>query len=110
MVRFSSVYAHCLYNRLLNHCFFILCVFCSGDMFCSSCTCKYHVPLVYEQKGKKGPTRVCIKCRDSCLAQKEKEKMGVQQANTPSKHAVLSSKDLSAPTGTSAVRPSQFVG
>jgi hypothetical protein len=80
-----------------------------GEMFCTSCTGKYHVPLVYEQKGKKGPTRVCIRCRDSCLKQKESEKNAVS-AQQPMKHAVLSRADLSGPTGTSAVRPSQFVG
>ena len=84
-----------------------------GHIFCSSCTGKYHLPLVYEQKGKKGPTRVCIACRDSCLAQKEKERnatLAAQQSTQPQKHAVLSSKDLNGATGTAAVRPSQFVG
>jgi hypothetical protein len=80
-----------------------------GHMYCGSCTAKYHVPLIYETKGKKGPTRVCIRCRDSCLAQKEREQQAVV-AQQPVKHAVLSSKDLLAPTGAAAVRQSQFVG
>lgn len=66
---------------------------------------------MYEQKGKKGPTRVCITCRDSCLAQKEKEK-NVALAQAPTKHAVLSSQDLKTGggVGSGAPRPSQFVG
>lgn len=80
-----------------------------GDMFCGSCTGRYHIPLVYEQKSKKGATRVCIGCRDSCLSQKDREK-NATLAQQPQKHAVLSSKDLNGPIGAAAIRPSQFVG
>jgi hypothetical protein len=78
-------------------------------MYCGACTAKYHVPLIYEQKGKKGPTRVCIRCRDSCLHQKEKEKNAAAAAG-PNKHAVLSAKDLTAPAGAAAKRGSTLVG
>jgi len=82
-----------------------------GHMYCGACTAKYHVPLIYEQKGKKGPTRVCIRCRDSCLAQKEKEKQQAAAAG-PHKHAVLSAQDISggAPTGAAAKRGSTLIG
>ncbi len=91
-----------------RHLFRNLCSLC-GDLYCSQCTAKYHVPLIYEQKGKKGPTRVCIRCRDSCLAQKEKEK-GAAAAAGPAKHAVLTSTDLAKPAGSVAVRPTLIGG
>lgn len=36
-----------------------------GHMLCGSCTAKYHVPLVYEQKGKKGQRQDTSSGRDS---------------------------------------------
>lgn len=83
-----------------------------GEMYCGSCTGKYHLPLVYElKKGKKGPTRVCIRCRDSCLEQKHKEK-AVVSSQLPTKHAVLSATDINSntATGLAAKRTSQIVG
>jgi len=52
---------------------------------------------------------VCIRCRDSCLAQKEREK-NAALALQPARHAVLSSLDLKGPVGAGATRASQFVG
>ena len=52
---------------------------------------------------------MCIRCRDSCLAQKEKEK-NAALALQPARHAVLSSLDLKGPVGAGATRASQFVG
>jgi len=61
-----------------------------GEMFCGNCTGKYHIPLEYERKGKLGATRVCIGCRDSCLAEREKE----FAASSASKRHVLHAEDL----------------
>ena len=52
---------------------------------------------------------MCIRCRDSCLAQKEREK-NAALALQPARHAVLSSLDLKGPVGAGATRASQFVG
>ncbi len=38
-----------------------------GELFCSSCTSKYHLPSQFELKGKKGPTRVCYGCKNACI-------------------------------------------
>jgi hypothetical protein len=39
-----------------------------GNLFCSSCTGKYHLPEKYEQKkGKSGPSRVCYGCKIGCV-------------------------------------------
>lgn len=43
-----------------------------GQMFCSACTQKYHLPLIFRGKNKDGPARVCMSCVDGCLAEKEK--------------------------------------
>lgn len=72
-----------------------------GHMYCGSCTAKYHVPIVYELKGKKGPVRVCISCRDSCLNIRDKEKTA---AAGPVRLAVLSNQDL---TRTGPISPSE---
>jgi hypothetical protein len=64
-----------------------------GLCFCGSCTAKYHLPRQFEQKGKNGPTRVCIGCRDSCLQQKQNEADALI-AKQPNRHAVLSSRDI----------------
>lgn len=45
-----------------------------GEMFCSACTNKFHLPINFHgpKKHKTGPVRVCFGCRDSCLAEKKK--------------------------------------
>lgn len=43
-----------------------------GHMFCSACTAKYHLPLIFRIKNKDGPARVCMACVDGCLAEKAK--------------------------------------
>lgn len=58
-----------------------------GGIFCDRCSGKYHIPLVFELKGKKGPTRVCYGCRDSCVAQRKKEQE--QEKNPTTRGSVL---------------------
>jgi hypothetical protein len=41
-----------------------------GQMFCSQCTQKYHVPLIFRIKNKDGPARVCFSCVDGCMKEK----------------------------------------
>eukprot|EP00475_Leptophrys_vorax_P029999 TRINITY_DN4455_c0_g1_i1.p1 TRINITY_DN4455_c0_g1~~TRINITY_DN4455_c0_g1_i1.p1 ORF type:complete len:511 (-),score=103.84 TRINITY_DN4455_c0_g1_i1:791-2323(-) len=43
-----------------------------GEMFCSQCTSKFHIPEHLIGKDKKGPTRICFSCRDKCLMEREK--------------------------------------
>jgi hypothetical protein len=43
-----------------------------GEMFCSQCTSKFHVPEHLIGKEKKGPARMCFDCRDKCLMEREK--------------------------------------
>ena len=50
-----------------------------GQMFCSACTQKYNLPLIYRVKNKDGPARVCMSCVDGCLAEKAK----VRATRTP---------------------------
>ena len=60
---------HCctkLQRRHTHHC--RLC----GQMFCSLCTGKWHLPEEYRKKGKTGPVRVCFGCRGACLSQRAK--------------------------------------
>ncbi len=82
-VKFSSVTK----SQQSHHC--RLC----GDMYCGSCTGKFHIPIAYEQKGKKGPTRVCMKCKESCLEQKAKEKLGTGVNEEKKKYTVMHSLD-----------------
>lgn len=49
-----------------------------GEMFCSACTQKFHVPLIYRVKNKEGPARVCMSCVESCLAEKDKAEKAKQ--------------------------------
>ena len=51
-----------------------------GNVLCDRCSGKFHIPLVFELKGKKGATRVCYGCRDSCIEQRNKEQ---QQERNP---------------------------
>jgi len=52
-----------------------------GELFCSACTGKYHVPVIFRQKkNKDGPARVCHGCRDSCLAEKKKAEFAAKGA------------------------------
>jgi len=45
-----------------------------GEMFCSACTGKYHLPINFHgpKKHKTGPVRVCHGCRDLALAEKKR--------------------------------------
>lgn len=43
-----------------------------GQMFCSACTGKYHVPLIFRIKNKDGPARVCFSCVEGCMSEKSK--------------------------------------
>lgn len=42
-----------------------------GELYCSGCTKKLHVPPQFKLKMKKGATRVCLVCVKDCLARKQ---------------------------------------
>lgn len=43
-----------------------------GHNFCSNCTLKANVPDKYRLKGKQGPVRVCMGCRNTCMVERER--------------------------------------
>ncbi|CEO97016.1 FYVE-type domain-containing protein [Plasmodiophora brassicae] len=43
-----------------------------GQLFCSLCTGKFHVPGEFRRKAKTGPVRVCFACVQSCVDERDK--------------------------------------
>jgi hypothetical protein len=44
-----------------------------GQLVCSSCSAKFHLPRRFDLKNKRGPQRVCYRCRDEVLDRVEEE-------------------------------------
>lgn len=80
-----------------------------GELYCSACTGKFHLPTCFELKGKKGTSRVCMTCRDGCLEQRKKEKAAEAEKEAASKGVkkrnVLKSLEDEEPVSSSSSSP-----
>lgn len=88
----DTAYTDCKYcgdpmKKKSHHC--RLC----GHLFCELCTDKYMIPAHFDLKGKKGPARVCIGCKNSCL-QAKREAQGTPAAKIIYPPEVWENRDL----------------
>lgn len=82
-----------------------------GDLYCSACTAKYHVPINFEKKGKAGAVRVCLSCRDKAVTRMEMDEkdQGLQIPSPRLMRERTTSFSRSLATGTIIIHPPEWV-